>query len=936
MITDQHTRPDSTIPMQIAQAMINHSDAVALSDTLHRLTYGQLASCINRLQSVLPNSGTVAVFGAPSTVFGAATTACVVLGRPFVHLDPAMPESVLANIVAALEIDTVFLCQSPKAGQLPDSCSRVEVQAVMSNLADAPEKPVIAATVAPKDIIYVVATSGTTGQPKCIPVTHESAYLSYEWRDAYTPYDPGMTVGAYIFAIWEMFRPLRNGAQVCFPSFSELMTPKDLVAFLIRNNVSEMLFTPSALEKALQGLTPDDTREVPLTRVILNGEMVSDALIAAVQEKLPGAVLWNLYSICETHDIAISKVTGPQGGNGATSVGIPMPHIKAIVLDDHDRVCPVGTPGLLHFEGPRMLGPGYVKRPNETALRFREITLEGRETRLYDTGDQGFVAEDGTIYVMGRVAHMLKLRGHSIQTKELIDTMREHLSFAQAIPWIQDVSGQRQALVFYYSADATQSVKNSQKWGLKGGESRISAELSKALRAVLPPYCVPSYLMQLGSIPINPVSGKCDFKALPKITGAPQDHDGATDALPTAIHSAAVLGCPVSTIDPDMSFHDQGGDSLMAVNLLLALEAEYSCRVDFELALNVPLGRLHELLTGNDTAPEQTGRFDRKGILLTGATGFLGSRVLAVAAETLPADQVIYCVVRPKRRDPLARLMEIAKAQGVAPDRIMLVPAAIEDSRFGLSESDYAALGQQVSTVIHCAAMVNLAIDRDHMENWSQAGVANVLQFCKDASADLRFSSSTAVFPETGGPYAEEAAPLFPGCSGYGAAKIGAEEQIAASSVLSAIVRLPSLYDMDAPNTKDIYEIIMTACATIGAVPEGLAFRMISVQAAARFLVGARVTTGTRYFNLTPDRFVENADGLITEVPVAAWLEKAPLTAGEKALITADLTVLAARPDISHGAAAWMWEQITEQPFADLSDPAELFRRRIVQKSLAA
>ncbi|WP_227268224.1 AMP-binding protein [Roseobacter weihaiensis] len=925
-----------TIPAQLVQALHEHSEKPALLDREITLTYGQLADFITRLQTYLTSDGPVAVYGRPSAVFAAAATTCVVSGRPFVHLDPAMPTEVLANIILELGIGVVLLSEPPQQGQLPPACVCVDVQTVLASSQDQPKRPLAPAPVLPDDIIYIVATSGTTGKPKCIPVTHQAACLSYDWRDAYTPYDPSKTVGVYIFAIWEMFRPLRGGAVVCFPEFGELMNPRALLKFWQRHTVTEMLFTPSAFEKTLQALPASALQNLPVQRIILNGEVVSDELVAAMHEKLPHVAVWNLYSICETHDIAMTPVSSHRESAGA--VGVPMPYLKAVVLDDHDQPCPPGQPGLLHFEGSRMLGPGYINRPEETALRFRDLAVAGQQMRLYDTGDQGFVDRAGAVHVMGRVAHMLKLRGHSIQTQGLTASLHGFIGFTQSVPWIQEVDGQGKVLVLYYLADEMQMAQNQRDWGLTPGQMRMPPALSKALRAELPSYCIPSYLVQLDEMPINAVSGKCDFKRLPKIKATSANTTPATASLPTLALSAEAMGRGVADIDPSLSFHDQGGDSLMAVNLLLALEATYGRRVDFDFALNVPLGRLHDILTNTTIAPHDSAVFDRKGILLTGATGFLGRRVLAAAAQHLPVDEVIYCVIREKRRTPLKRLMALATAQGVEPDRLVLIPGSMDDARFGLDGKSYRSLASCVTTVIHCAAMVNLAVDRTHMEVWAQAGITNILQFCRDAEADLRFTSSSAVFPEVGGPHAEGPTSAFEICSGYGAAKIEAEHRIARSGVPAHIVRLPSLYDLSAPNTKDIYEIIMGACLKMNAIPQGMTFRMVEAQAAAAFLVGLPEPEGTQYFNFTPNVFATPdvmPKGMVT-LSQDSWLREAPLTEAERALIAADQDVLRATALFDHGAAQTAWQQITGRAFSTTSDPAALLQQRLTPPATAA
>ncbi|MEP3297655.1 MAG: AMP-binding protein [Pseudoruegeria sp.] len=924
----------TNVPMQISQALHEHRDRTALADSTTTLRYGELADLIGRMQPFLSTETPLAVFGKPSTLFGAAVTACVVLGRAFVHLDPAMPNEVLQNILKELLIETVFCCERAEVAKIPSEYSCIDVSALAVGLNDQPSHPIKAAQVTDRDVIYIVATSGTTGKPKCIPVTHRSAFLSYEWRDAYTPYGPGDRVGAYIFAIWEIFRPLRTGARVQFARFQDLMNPRDLVCFWQKTGVTEMLFTPSALEKTLTALPDHPIENLSLQRIILNGEVVGDALITAVRQRLPDVTLWNLYSICETHDISMTNVTGRERSGGPVSVGVPMPYLRAIVLDDHDEICPIGQAGLLHFEGADMLGPGYINRPNETALRFRALTLEGHVRRLYDTGDQGYIDADGAVHVIGRIAHMLKLRGHSIQTRELTESLENYLSFGQAVPWIKDVKGQGKTLVLYYTCDADQADRNTKNFGIVSGQMRLPPVLSKVLRKALPTYCIPGYLVQLDEVPINAVSGKYDFKRLPEIEPIFAIGGNTTD-LPTLIEGAKVMGCAVDELDPGLSFHAQGGDSLMAVTLLLSLEQVYGRPVDFDFALNVPLGRLHDLLSAAEQRPEARKEFTRPGILLTGATGFLGGRVLAAAARTLPKGHAIYCVVRERRNVPMDRLRTTAQAQGVNPERLVLISAAIEDAQFGLDDQSYKSLASCVTTVIHCAAMVNLAVDRGHSEKWSQNGIANILQFCTDAAADLRFTSSSAVFPDSGGLFQEAATALFDGCSGYGASKIEAEAQIVSSGINAAIVRLPSLYDLKIPNEKDIYEIIMTACNRIKAVPEGFMFRMVDVHAAAIFIVGLRPGDGVNYYNFAPDIWVDPnliPQGYAT-LSQDVWIKDAGLSDAERALIAADKTVLHAASRFYHKASQTEWEETTRTGFAQTSNPTALINARLTNSS---
>jgi len=911
-----------TVAADLVHAIADFSDAPAMSDQSRTVTYEKLGQFVQSLGRHLETPQIVGIFGSPGIAMAASAVACVIGGRPFVHLDPAMPQMVLHNIISELQVSLVVTCETAAAGHLPGDCTTVDAIAILNEKA-APTRPLNAASVSPDEPIYLVATSGTTGRPKCIPVAQDAAYLSYEWRDAYTPYGPGMRVGIYVFAIWEMFRPLRKGAELWFPDARTLFSPRELADFLIAHDVDEMLFTPSFYNTFLTALDRDKAAALPLSRVVLNGEVVGDDLIIASLDKLPNAALWNLYSICETHDVCMSHLTEPVGDVPA-SVGIPMQHLRAIILDEADKPCPTGASGQLHFEGSRMLGRGYINRPEETRLRFRELSIAGRKTRLYDTGDQAWVDDTGALHIEGRIAHMLKLRGFSIQTRELTDTMRDKLAFSSAAPWVAEVGARGQSLIFYFAADAAHAKANADKWGLIAGTNRMPPELATELRGVLPAYCVPSFLVQMDALPLHPVSGKADMRALPPIKDDADLSDIAEDAVIAA--AAIAMGCAPSQIDPALSFHDQGGDSLMCVTLMLELEKTYARPIDFELAMNVPLHRLDQLMTQEADAPAPTDNFDRPGILLTGATGFLGGHVLAQAAHDLPAGDVIYCLVRDKNRGARDRLDEVALAHGIACDRYVMVPGTLDAPGFGLDDVPLTALAASVTQVIHCAAMVNLAIGRKEMLDWSARGMETVLTFCNDANADLRFTSSSAVFPDSGGPWPEAPAVLWDEITGYGAAKIAAEVAIQSSGISAAIVRLPSLYDLNAPNPRDIYEIILKASLRAGYMPEGLEFPMTDVTAAAAFLLGPVTAPNAPIYNLMADARI-SPQGYTTLAP-KDWLATVDLDAGIANVIATFPDTLRADASFSNTSARAAWVRVSGNPYSSISDEAVLLSRR--------
>jgi nucleoside-diphosphate-sugar epimerase len=271
-------------------------------------------------------------------------------------------------------------------------------------------------------------------------------------------------------------------------------------------------------------------------------------------------------------------------------------------------------------------------------------------------------------------------------------------------------------------------------------------------------------------------------------------------------------------------------------------------------------------------------------------------------------------------------LTEVAQAHGVAPDRYVIVHGTLDAPCFALGQDAYAALTRSVTKVVHCAAMVNLAIGREEMLDWSARGMETVLTFCRDAAADLRFTSSSAVFPDRGGPWPETPATFWEGCTGYGAAKIAAETAIRASGVSSAIVRLPSLYDLDAPNPRDIYEIILAASYRAGHMPQNLEFPMTDVTATAAFLLGPITAPDAPIYNLMADKRIVPEDP--NALSPKDWLAKVMLEPGIAKVIADFPDTLHADATFLNHAARTTWARISSLPFDAISNKDALLTRR--------
>ncbi len=925
----------------ILKAANQHAHDVAFEDPACTRTFAEAIDIAQHAARDLVSGRPVAVIDRPSTGFGLACLSALLADCPILPVDPALPAESINQVLDLLGAPVAITAARHWDGLRPETrkiCLRSGTTDT-GQISRVPVKDPICA----QPILFYAMTSGTTGKPKCIPVTLSSAIESYKWRHRYLPYTPGDRIGIHIFAIWEMLRPLQKGASVVFPSKEQMLHPRQFSTFLKAQQLREMLFTPSFLERALDSLLQDADRHVALPRrVILNGEAVTGRLLDKIRKASPGTAIWNLYSACETHDVCVQNLTCRDSYSGAAiqPTGRVMPELCPHILDAGDRPCPLGKVGEIHLSGDKMIGPGYVGRPLETADRFRVLAVKGTSCRTYATGDQGYLTADGKLVVLGRMSHVLKLNGHSIQTTDLTATLAKHLRFLSGFPWIQKDATNAQKLVFYYTATADQCDTNTAQYDLLNSSEHTPLDLRAVLSRHLPDHCIPDHLVRLPELPISNVSGKCDPKKLPNPYGEPTQRSCKT-ALKKDVRSiwAQLLRRPREAIDMSNSLAANGADSLMQMEAVLEIENHFRREVPFTWMNDMSGSDIVAALQSRArTDLDLASSFKAEGVLITGATGFVGSGVLPHLLRALPESQVVYCLVRPESMKKFAACVKELSPNHKGNKRLVPVPGNISQTSLGLNDADYQELANKVTTVLHSAALVNLALPHELLENSIVHGTEHVTQFACSANAPLVFVSSSSVFPDRGGPFAESETHVFDGISGYGSAKIAAENSIMRQCDAATIVRIPSLHDPRTPNRDDIYERIGASILQMELWPRNLRFQMLQRDPFCAFL--ARIlANGSAHgiLNVFTNVFIRNgkrhgADRM-REVSDSYWISRSRLPRDTKKALRAQ-NLFQADALFETAQARKTWASLTGRPYSDLEvRETDLFPSQLVTMS---
>jgi acyl-coenzyme A synthetase/AMP-(fatty) acid ligase/aryl carrier-like protein len=206
--------------------------------------------------------------------------------------------------------------------------------------------------------------------------------------------------------------------------------------------------------------------------------------------------LWNMYGPTET--TIWSSCTQVAAGDALISVGGPIDNTQFYVLDHHDQPVPSGIPGQLHIGGDGV-ARGYHKRAPLTAEKF--IANPFTAGRMYRSGDSARWLKDGTLQVLGRIDHQVKLRGFRIELGEIEAVLIKKAQVKAAAVIIREDSPGSPRLVAYYVES--------------GGITHTADELREILALDMPDYMLPTGWVKLDSLPLSP-NGKLDRAALPR------------------------------------------------------------------------------------------------------------------------------------------------------------------------------------------------------------------------------------------------------------------------------------------------------------------------------------------------------------------------------------------------------------------------------------
>ncbi|MEQ3530215.1 amino acid adenylation domain-containing protein [Pseudoalteromonas sp. XMcav11-Q] len=513
-------------------------------------------------------------------------------GRAYLPIDGNMPTARALQMLAQAECNTVVVSvETPLCQALREADIRVLTYSELSQNKGAPQQ-----TYSPSfdDSAYVLFTSGSTGVPKGVEISHGAlshycssiaARLSYN-QDTRAGVVTGLATDLCLTAVYPV---LTHGGTVVLTLANQAPEPAEIAAKLVAEQVNLIKLTPSFAAVLL----PQFAEQKPaISQWVLGGEALGEQLVDSIRALTPAARIFNHYGPTEAcvgvvcHEVTDSRLTGH-----SYPIGAPLAHVTTCVLNKQGKPTPAGMPGELYIGGPS-LAKGYINAPSETAAQFTSSLQHSAQcARFYRSGDSVRLNASGELEFLGRIDKQAKIRGYRVDLNEIEAALLALDEVSQAAVVVRKL-GKQDALVAFV---------------VSGGGSHCAATnlrevIRQGLKRRLPEPMIPSWIELCQHLPTLS-NGKIDRQQLQSLALTSQSQ---SSEVTSALQRQLITLYQTLTGAPEVGLHDSffsiGGHSLLAMQLLNELRAQLSVEVSLkQLFANPSVFELSEILANSQS-----------------------------------------------------------------------------------------------------------------------------------------------------------------------------------------------------------------------------------------------------------------------------------------------------------------------------------------------
>ena len=551
------------------QVSIN-PDKTALIVNDEEISYWELNQNANRIANRLigkaPSKSNIVVLLPRTKELMYSIWGILKAGCAFIPLDESYPEDRIKYIIENSDSSVVITDKD-----LPNSIHPNELlngeNDTNTNLQADDTNPDL--DISPNDVAYILYTSGTTGKPKGVKVSHRNIVnITMPSEDnnlnqAFTKdikHLLTLTHVNYTPSVIDYTTALTSGITVVYANNDEIKNISSLIKLMDKYK-PEIIgsITPSRLTEFLE--VPEFVEVFQyLKRVVLLGEKFPPILYTKIRSKHKSIKIYNDYGSTESVGIGLKEVTNEND----ITIGLPMHNVKRYIVDIDEQVLPPLVQGHLYISGPSV-SLGYTNSEED-----KKTYAEFNGKRFIKTGDLVVLQLNSEIKLYGRVDKQLKLRGQRLESEEIISLINKYPGITNSIITIDKINNFEHLIAYYVSSNQINEK-----------------DLRTYLERKLPIYMVPTYFIEIPEIPTN-LHGKVDTTKLPKLNFNEMSYEAPRTEMEKTLIEFAKKLTNVERIGIDTNLISIGFTSLTFMNFNYEIFKAFGVELNIDTLLSEP------------------------------------------------------------------------------------------------------------------------------------------------------------------------------------------------------------------------------------------------------------------------------------------------------------------------------------------------------------